>query len=485
MSGSSYGHWFNNLDATGNTSVPLDGRTYGSVVPTSNSGSTLGTTWNEYLFNDGIYANRHHIDFNTSQGSTIVDLSTDYGFGVPEDATKNPNELGYVRRDWLEQGDNYFDLTNYCRTVKPKEGDIFNFIVKPSFPDYDNNLAMYNVNVRTGDHTTNGAKLLFGIRDKVPTIMDFDVNPVQNFLNDNVRMDIASENDTSTDVVFTWDEKDKDIWYRMIWVDDRYITNKYHRLAFWAPLSGNTATVQYKTDFATTSAWVNLLGTNTPKVTGFQGYGSHFDGSLTISSSAQVTIASANEMTATVHLIPKLTGSSDMTAVCVSGTSGEATRIYINKDTKAVMAQINNRAVTVSSSTYYACDADEPLSVVLTYNKNLESNNLKLYVNNKLEDTADYTTAMTTSGNVYFGGTPVAAKYGGFIEECTFHTRMAYIATNPKSCRVSTSHLPDMNNGASYNYNARMFAFDYHNIRGGSPSLVGTSNITAWKVTGG
>lgn len=485
MSGSSYGHWFNNLDATGNTSIPLDGRSYASALPTSNSGSTLGTTWNEYLFNDGVYSNRHNIDFNTSQGSTIVDLSTDYGFGKPEDATKNANELGFIRRDWLEQGDNYYDLTNYCRTVNPKEGDVFNFILKPSFPDYDTNLAEYSVNVRTGDHTTYGAKMLYGIRDYVPAIDFFDVNPVQNFLNDNVRMDIASENDTSTDVVFTWDEKDKDIWYRMIWVDDRYITNKYHRLAFWAPLSGNTTTVQYKTDYSNTSDWVDLEGTNTPKITGFQGYGSHFNGSLHISSSTEVTIASANEMTATIHLLPELTGSSDMTAVCVSGTSGEAMRIFINKDTKAVMAQLNNRAITVSSSTYYACDAKQPLAVVLTYNKNLESNNLKLYVNNKLEDTAEYTTSMTTSGNVYYGGTAASTQYGGFIEESTFHTRMAYVAPNPKSCRISTSHLPDMNSGASYNYNARMFAFDYHNIRGGSPSLVGTSNITAWKVTGG
>tara|TARA_R100000008_G_scaffold27374_2_gene15172 strand:- start:148 stop:4464 length:4317 start_codon:yes stop_codon:yes gene_type:complete len=484
-SGASYGHSFENLDATGNTTTFLQGRTYKSVLPTSNSGSTLGTTWNEYLFNDGIYANRHLIDFDNSDGTTIVDLSNDYGFGKPEDRTKNPNNLGYIRRDWLRAGHNYFDLSNYALTVNPKQGDVFNFIVKPSFPDYDTNLAEYSVNIRTGDNTANGAKLVYGIKDNVPVITDFEVNPVQNFLNDNVRMDIASENQASTDVLFTWEEKDKDIWYRLIWVDNKYITNKYHSLAFWAPLSGNTTTVKYKTDYSDSSSWVNLAGTNVPKLTGFQGYGSYFDGSLTISSSTEVTIADTDEMTAVVHLVPQLTGSSDMTAVCVSGASGEAMRIYINEDTKAVLAQLNNRAVTVSSSTYYACDSQEPLSVVLTYNKNLEANNLKLYVNSKLEDTADYTASMTTSGAVYFGGTPASSNYGGFIEECTFHTKMAYMAPNAKSCRISTSHLPDLNNGVSYNYNARMFAYDYHNIRGGNPNLVGTSNIAAWKVTGG
>ena len=69
---------------------------------TTDSGSTAGTTWNEYLFNDGVYANSHSIDFISDEDS-IVDLSTNYGFGVPDGTENNILDSGYIRRDYFKQ----------------------------------------------------------------------------------------------------------------------------------------------------------------------------------------------------------------------------------------------------------------------------------------------------------------------------------------------------------------------------------------------
>ena len=494
VSGSSYGHWFENLDATGNTTVPLDGRTYSSVVPTSNSGSTLGSTWNEYLFNDGIYSNRHYIDFDNSEGSTIVDLTTDYGFGKPEDRNRNPNDLGYIRRDWMKSGVNYYDLSNYIATVKPKPNDNFNFIIKPSFPDYTDNRSEYSILFDTGDSSNNPSKVIYGIVDNVPEINDFQINPVQNFLDDNVRMNIKSENEASTDIVFTWNEKDKDIWYRMIWIDKHYIRDKYHQACLHIPLSGNTTTAKYNAD-ADNIPWVllkpnhfpySLTGTNTPKINGFQGYGSYFNGSTTLSSSAARPLSTTSEMTFVCHLIPEYNSSGeDMVPVCISGNSGEALRIAFDTTTTAIKASLKNKAVTVSSSTAYPMLGQEPLAVVVTYNKNLDGNNLKLYVNGKLEDTADYTANLTTSGNIYLGNSAAGDEpYKGFMEEITSHVKCGYVAPNAKSRRLSTKHLPDLLSGSSNNYNSRMFVFDYTNIRGYNKQQVGASNATSWKITG-
>ena len=86
---------------------------------------------------------------------------------------------------------------------------------------------------------------------------------------------------------------------------------------------------------------------------------------------------------------------------------------------------IKNKAKTLTSTTAYDCDGKQPLAVIVTYKKSEANNNLKLYVNGKLEDTADYTVDFEHDNNsIYVGGDGASAnKYTGFIEEITFHTK--------------------------------------------------------------
>ena len=133
--------------------------------------------------------------------------------------------------------------------------------------------------------------------------------------------------------------------------------------------------------------------------------------------------------------------------------------------------------------------ANEQLAIVTTYNKSLTTDNLKLYINGKLEDTANYTTNITTDGKVFIGGDNSNSNfYSGFVEEVSIHTKECFVVTNPKQYVLSTKHLNDgVVDGAdfvSHNYQARMFGFDKTNIRGLTKDEVCTSNVASWKITG-
>ena len=81
-----------------------------------------------------------------------------------------------------------------------------------------------------------------------------------------------------------------------------------------------------------------------------------------------------------------------------------------------------------------------------------------------------------------FGGG--SAFFDGTIEEITFHDKCAYVPTNAKKFTLKTTSLADMDSGTSKRYQSRLFLYDYHNIRGASPTEVCRSNSTSWRITG-
>jgi|5_EtaG_2_1085323.scaffolds.fasta_scaffold02941_4 hypothetical protein len=479
VNSSAFGDWFNT--GTGSSAEVLADRVYSTALPVSDSGSTVGTTWNEYLFNDGVYANRHSIDFISDEDS-IVDLSTNYGFGVPDDTENNILDSGYIRRDYFKAGVNYFDLNNYIDIANPKLGDKFNFIVKPSFP-HSADITQYTVNINTKDAATNPSSVVYGVVDNLPEVDNFRVSPVTDFLKQDIDINNMTK-ETSTDLEFRWSEQSRDAWYRVLWVDDRLIKNKYHRANFWLPLSGNTTSVGFYTSDTDTSQTA-LSGVNTPDLFGFSGYGTKLNNLVLTKTGNSVTVGATDQFTFMAHLKPTV-GSTDQDAFTASGSSTEALRLRINSSNQ-VQVFIKNKSKTLTSTTAYDCDGKQPLAVIVTYKKSDANNNLKLYVNGKLEDTADYTVNFEHDNNsIYVGGDGASTnKYTGFIEEITFHTKAAYIATNNNVLRLSTNSLDDLDGtNKSINYQSRLFIMDYHNIRGKSKNLVCRSNTASWKVTG-
>ena len=131
----------------------------------------------------------------------------------------------------------------------------------------------------------------------------------------------------------------------------------------------------------------------------------------------------------------------------------------------------------------------------MTYDKNKDSNHFELYVNNRREDAITLTTAgslfgAAADGEVYIGGTasgnanPSHTDYfTGFMEEITMYNKAWYVVPNNNEYVLDTFSLVDQISGRSNTHQAKLFVFDYHNIRGVSDREVAETNTAAWEVT--
>jgi len=507
-----WGAWYNNV--SGGVSTPLQPRVYNTAVAVS-GGSTLGTTFNETLFNDGVYSNRWSLNITNPDGN-IINNTTDYSFGVVE----NPEEgeaginlelgggMGYIQRDYLLSGQNYINLTNYIRVNQPNFGDDFNFMVVPTY--MTTRASYYNLNIDTGEGTY-PAQLIYGMKDKPPKITDFRVHPSVDLLEEDVNIYNATKG-SATDIDFTWEEDASDMWYRLLYVDTATIQNKYHKINFWAPLdasgsgrlplsSGTSAYKYYDSSSDTTGTALEQLisGTVTADITGFRGYGAKFglSGSLSASSSATSHgVAGLDEFTVISHGVPS-TPTADGKQVMVWQTSGAAAMFTLRTTSgtnkmRVSLLDEDNSTTTVVGNTSWDCDGVQPLATVVTFNKNRDFDNIKLYVNGMLEGTSgdDWTTgkavrASPSDSTIYLGSQSGSVGFwNGFLEEITIHTKEFYVPANEGEYTLDTVVLPDTAGSATANYNARLFGIDFHNIRGRGRADICRSNTAGWHIGG-
>jgi len=299
-------------------------------------------------------------------------------------------------------------------------------------------------------------------------------------------------------LLFTWSEEGEDINHRILWVDTQSVQNKYHRANFIAPLNENSDTVSYYTSAANYlgGTGVALTGTNLPAIDGACGYAFGGDLGVTgVSSSTGVTLGSSDEFTFTCQVRPYTRHNG-----CIFNASSSTTAtkfdffvgVYATGEIKVYVNAVAGEGY-LETTTYYDGDGKQPLAITVTYNKNLPANNLKLYVNGKLEDTQNYTTDFTCGGatntveigdRIHDGDDDAVSSFNGTIDDITFHTKAAYIPENANKFILPTRELPDITSGVSNKYQSRMFLFDYHNIRGASPTQVCRSPNASWKITG-
>jgi len=461
---------------------------------------TLGSTFNEYLFTDGFNQKEWNVT-NTDQG--IFDVETDYGFGVYDagDDLIAPRMGGYINLSFPENSTyNYIDLSSYVRESNPTYNSEFNFGLYPFFED-STALTTYTVNVDNREGT-NPPSIIWGIEDKVMEINNLAVAPAVDVLE--LEDPFSESNADFSNVKFTWEESASDVWYRMLIVDTLPVFNKYHGMNFWAPLNEaggtysdlDTTTMKYYTTRGDAGSYFTSLGASTipSNIEGFQGYGfkqnkNSFVLRTATGSSDRLTLGSANEFTFVAHLKPTSVPSSD--GIAIQTNSGTNTGLHSLEvklmTTQKIRVRVNPGTddVTLNSVSNYPCDGEEPIVVFVTYNSNRAFDNVKLYVNGRLEATADYTEDFLTAENVVCVGSNRAATafFPGFIEEVVMYDKEYYCVPNPNEYVLDTAHLADQTSGVSNYQQARLFFFDYHNIRGSSPREVAQSKSVAWKVT--
>tara|TARA_R110002110_G_scaffold134493_2_gene317870 strand:+ start:693 stop:5306 length:4614 start_codon:yes stop_codon:yes gene_type:complete len=503
INASSSAGWGNSFaDTTHSGTTLLSTRTYDGIVPVS-GGSVAGTTYNEFLFNDGVYANRWNMSL-TDPIASVINLNTDYGFGALDNTNNNQSVpdsdggQGRMGREYIVSGQNYINIGSYAYTTKPDFNTPFNFLIKPTYMNFYD--GSYNCNINTKDALTDKPLIIYGINDPIPVCSDLTVSPNMNVLGVESPVQIAKATKSqATDLLIEWSEGDKDINYRILWIDTQNIDNKYHRANFIAPLNENSTTVSYYTSAANylRGTGVAMTGTNVPDIEGACGYAFSTNGSGPgVSSSTGVTLGSTDEFTFTCQAKPNTLAA--LNHGCIFNASSSTTihkfDFFVGTyPDGAVKVYVNEVANVMESTTKYDLDGKQPIAIVVTYNKNLPANNLKLYINGKLEDTKDYTTNFACGGatntvnigdRIQDGGTGGYSRFNGTIDEITFHDKCAYVPTNNNKHILKTSQLPDLTAGASNKYQARLFLFDYHNIRGASPQDVCRSNTASWKISG-
>ena len=490
-SGSKWGEWYRPRESDAQDkgffsfkNTALKQRTYGPAVAVSGGIGTFGSTWNESTFSDGNYINRWSLSVD---GTGIFNVSTDYGYGTYSDGDDdNPVSFGGYINYYAPKASayNYINLNKYIELDDPTFESEFNYCLMPFIEDANKN-RHYTLNINTSSAGSNTPALIWGFNVPLASINDFNASPQLKDVTEDTLDKLLEPKSTS--VEFTWSEKTENVWYRLMYVDTDWIESKYHKANFIAPLNENPGVDSNFYFYSSSAEYASqtnavAIGSNTPSlysnIEGFQGYG--FSGSVALTTATStLTLGSASEYTMLCHLKPSTTGTIiNALTTDVTDSSQFTLRLESNKKLRATM---NASGTTLTSTTTYDVDGVQPLAVAITYNKTLDNNNFKMYVNGTLEDTADYTANfVNTSLKLHLGD----ASYTGFLEEVSWHTKEAYILSNNNRYSLSTKSLPDLTGSKSNNYQARMFLMDYHNIRGTSTDDVARSNMASWKVTG-
>lgn len=507
-----------NVDADGISNQP----------PTA--GSLQGTTWNEstYSYNsttaattgqNGVYTNLWDLD-PSSEGSTLV-VDNDYGYGTYDEETSKGGEL--YRINPIPGNYFYMDISPLAsdKDIKPEEGVVF-------LLGLTDNASRNTVNLVGDDFGSSGDILrpyiLWEYEDPLPEFQEpISLSPNYNILSGSGqnKVDLYKlDREDLNAIKFNWKEKADDVVYRLLYVDSSPVQNKYSNIAFQAPLnevpSAGTIAGNYYTDTARNTAGAFTVATKRT-ITGSSGYA--FDGNLATSTSGvdwPRTAASVawdyfdnSQATFVVHAVPRDgTSQTQGTLFTDNSSTRGAFKIYYTKSSAANSnvtpvvsltsgsTVLSGKTVTLTSDYSFPNDGESPLFIVVTFNADLDSNHIKMYVNgrlvkqsagnwtkgNNLYNGASYDGRINIGNESDTGGTK---KLRGTIQECIVHNKQLYVPTAPDEFVLPTSFLPDKTaaGGSAVKYNARLFLFDYHNIIGTSRDTVCSSDEVTWEAT--
>ena len=473
------------------------------------SGSgVFGTTMNETTFTDA-RDYLHKQKLSLSENSDL-EIETDFGWGAYVPSTENTTEVpaGYIAKEIAVSGTyTYLDMSADIRTYKTPFNTQSTYFVMPWDED---GTSSYKINIDTSTSTRNSnlyrPYMIYGYTDTLPRCGNLRVAPSVNLLTPEADLSKLTKSN-ATDLDITWRENADDVWYRLLYVDNTLVENKYHKVNFYAPLNesgpylGTGIEAKWYTDYKDfpTGGTAFVSGTYAPVIDGFSGWGQEITGTANAlkSSNASTPLGSASEFTFVMHCKPNTIDTRQIFGVSSSAAMNHCFEVqtYVEFDgSKYIKVRMDSDAsnnTTLTSVSQYTFDGEQPLAIVVTYNKNRDSNNFRLYINGKLEDTNDYTHNFPASGQVFIGCSPedwVAANpntvTNGNIEEIFFSSKEAYVPQGDGQFTLHTKDLPDTTSNVSNNYQAKLFVMDYHNIRGSTYMDVAETNSTAWKITG-
>ena len=192
-----------------------------------------------------------------------------------------------------------------------------------------------------------------------------------------------------------------------------------------------------------------------------------------------------------VHAIPA-SGMTGKNVLLSKGTEAAGLVIYASGSTaynQKIYATINSATALLTGTSNIVCDGQTPLNVIYTYKQTTEGRpNMELYVNGRLENYSINNTAVTATANLTMGAlSGNTSAWDGTIEEVLMYDQQLCVVESGSKYLHSTIMENEYEGGSSTanlaTKNARVFAFDYTNIRGTSSEEVGMSNETSWEMT--
>ena len=341
--------------------------------------------------------------------------------------------------------------------------------------------------------------------DKLPTIADFEMTPNE---------------DNPFNIDFTWSCADTDIWYGFLMIDEVNVANQYQNAVLYYPMN------EVGIEGAKATAPVEQIQGMTTSVDGTASTGPFYDpyglagfclrnddtntpeiaigtGSADPLQSTGYTVT--DEMSLSIHV----KHDADADGVLADNEylihSTQRFRVEINTDCTVSYRQYwdTNSYVDLQSAGKVATDGDTPTHIMVTFDANLTSGNLKLFIDGKLEDQsgevilADSGTANTgwlyganleSNNNKIFVGNYDATgskEFLGTMEEFVVYNKCLYPVDVKSGKFTFTKPLSEVADSSAHttskSYSARLFVKDYHNVRGTTTDEVASSSNLSFK----
>jgi hypothetical protein len=500
-------------------------RGYGSIVSVDKptfSGSTsqgfdFGRTFNEsrfYVNSDDLtpYAAASPLDIADENTALVTDV--DFGMGTWDlDAAAG----GMVTSFYPKYGVNRINIDRIVNGGKTKPGDIISLLISPN----GSNRAGNEFSFWSGDFTAGaGAPVPAYQSHAVPQLVTKYFKPKQD--NPGLGVVPAESNPYYPMYAFTLTG---DYWYAYLMIDDEDIPDKYHKIHSYIPCNDNTdgpwlnsfamerggsdgnmkrlrafgtreaigkdnvgdAAGNYPIIYPTDDGLYNGTWGDSPARQSIQGLAGRCvdtrdGGSMTfpwVSGKVGGT-GTQTKMSFVIHV----TGEKSAADAEIYQLAGRVLISQVSNKIQAIVYSTRSGAhhVKLTSTTSLPRDGVTPTNIILTVDTELTHGNVKLFMNGKLEaqsgtnvedagageDTRwqfGETIPSVDSCNVTFG------TYDGLYEEITAYLTCIYpvdLSDNQGNFILEKpiEEIASSTLGDSKVYNARLFACDYHNIRG-------------------
>jgi len=282
------------------------------------------------------------------------------------------------------------------------------------------------------------------------------------------------------------------------------INNKYTNAKLWLPMNEtptNLTTKPVMTAYNMTNntsgavvvgdavlSYINGLAGYSPEVNATS---ATLSGTIYVDPGVNTALHGLSEYTLVTHVTFDTT--MDGTGCDIleqSGSASELISLHKNASNQIVYTHDTSSSTAITGSNYIVCDGKTPYSIIATYKYQSQAGpDLQLFVDGNQTAYASDATEALDAGSTAFVIAPYQSdgdggnRFKGRIEEVIIYDKKYEIVSNPNEYIFNTADLADNITGKSINWSARLFNFDYHNIRGKTINEVARSNEVNWRAT--